>query len=373
MTFIAVVEATKGFGGSQVAGRHSREGGGPRKHRAPWFRKGRFWSLLLLALFAGPIYQQFSQAWDRLRFDPPGQLVEVNGRNMHVHCSGAGEPTVILESGATGFAQAWTWVQAELEKSFRVCSYDRAGLGWSEGEDAHHDGVAAARNLKSLLEKIDEFGPYVMVGHSMGGPLVQIFTGLYPEDVAAIGLVDPSHPEQNTRYREAAHALNEFAEKLQLASLLSYTGLLRLTNALAANAEGLPSQAYEVAHLFAASPRHLLTSYRELAAWESTMSAARKNVAWQDKPLTVISATEARDDFPKSFVRAFQTLHADLAAMSADAQHLTIPGSNHFTLVTDRRYARETADAIEELIVRAKGQAAQAAGSADAAQGRSPR
>lgn len=347
-----------------------QQSGEPRKRGLRWIRQGRFWPLLLLALLAGPIYQQVSQAWDRFRFDPPGELVEVDGRYMHVHCSGAGQPTVVLESGATGFAQAWTWVQAELEKSVRVCSYDRAGLGWSEGDDARHSGIAAARNLKALLNRIGEPGPYVMIGHSMGGPLVQIFTGLYPEDVAAIGLVDPSHPDQNKRYREAAQALQKFAEKLQLASLLSYTGLLRFSNALAANAEGLPAQAYEVAHLFAASPRHLFTSYRELAAWESTMSAAREHDAWQKKPLTIISATEARDDFPKAFVTAFQALHADLAAKSIDARHLKIPGSNHFTLVTDRRYARATANAVEELVHRVKSRAAQVdKGSAGVAHG----
>lgn len=98
--------------------------------------------LLLVGLAAaGALYQRIGQALDRRAVAAPGRLLAAQGITMHLHCTGEGGPTVILEAGAFGFAQVWAWVQPRLAEHTRVCSYDRAGLGWSDEAEAH-DGLA---------------------------------------------------------------------------------------------------------------------------------------------------------------------------------------------------------------------------------------
>lgn len=317
-----------------------------------WHRVGIAFAALVL-LGAG--YQQITQAVAKATYVPPGELVKVNGGAMHLYCSGEGTPTVVLEAGATGFAQSWVWVQRELEQTSRVCSYDRAGMGWSEDQAARHTGVHAAHNLNALLTEAGEKGPYIVVGHSMGGPIAQIFAGMYPDKVVGVGLIDPSHPDQLSRYGGAAQRLlNDFTQTLKLASWMSYTGVVRATDLLARHAEGLPQDAYKAAEFFASSHRHLFTSYQELEHWDTTMAAAKSYMELGDKPLLVVSATEGRSDFPQNYVRRFQQLHKELATISSESRHLKINGADHFTLLTERPHAQKTARAISQLVERVR-------------------
>lgn len=123
---------------------------------------------------------------------PPGRLIDVGGRKMHIHCTGSGSPTVVLEAGASSFSIDWSLVQPEIAKSVRVCSYDRARMGWS---DVGPMDTAAniVQDLRTLLHGANEKGPYVLVGASMGGIYVRVFQMRYPDDVAGMVLVDPSH------------------------------------------------------------------------------------------------------------------------------------------------------------------------------------
>ena len=149
--------------------------------------------LLLSALLAIPLGAQIPP--------PPGKLVDMGGRKMHIHCTGAGSPTVILEAGASSFSLDWSLVQPEIAKTNRVCSYDRARLGWSDpgGQETAANFV---QDLKRLLEAANEDGPYVLVGTSMGGVYVRLFQMRYPDEVVGLVLVDPVHEDRlYTRYQ----------------------------------------------------------------------------------------------------------------------------------------------------------------------------
>lgn len=323
-------------------------------HQVAWCRR---WRVLLIAalVLVGPVYQQVTQRLDRISQSPPGRTVLVDGVATHVHCTGTGSPTVVLQAGAVGFAQSWAWVQAELSKVTRTCSYDRPGLGWSEASKSHYTGIATAQHLHQLLHQIREPPPYVLIGHSMGGPLVQIFTGLYPDQVLAIGLVDPTHPDVLTRYpNEAKPQKAKFSALIRAASVLTYSGLIRGTNLLAHKAEGLPSDAYQAAKLFVSSPQHLSAAHRELMHWDITMAAARAFMQMGGRPLTVISATESTGNMPEHYLEPLQGLHAEMAATSSDSRHLKIPHANHFTLLTKSEQAKKTAYALEDLVERAR-------------------
>lgn len=319
-------------------------------------RYARLLGLMFVSLLVvGAVYQQATQFLDRRHYAPPGEMVTVDGLATHIYCSGSGNPTVVLQAGATGFAQSWAWVQEELATETRVCSYDRPGLGWSEQLPDGYSGLDSARHLRSLLEQAQEPGPFILVGHSMGGPLVQIFTGLYPEEVAAVGLIDPTHPALLNRYPVRAGAQKEaFSTLIRVSSLLSYTGLVRASNLLAHKARGLPPEDYRVAQLFASSPHHLNTTRRELAQWKTTMDAARQHMDLHGRPLTVLSATEVSGVMPEEYLEPIQALHSELAQTSTDSKHIKIPEADHFSIITEPEPAQQTAEALKELVQRAR-------------------
>ena len=158
---------------------------------------------------AGFIYENISESRDR-RFHPmPGQRIDVGGYKMHIDCLGQGTPTVILDSGLGDSYISWHKVQPEIAKFTRVCSYDRAGLGYSDSSPHPRTSKVMAEELHTLLHNAGISPPYVLVGHSMGGFNVRLFTSLYRSEVAGMVLVDSSHPEQQKRFPQALNDLDK--------------------------------------------------------------------------------------------------------------------------------------------------------------------
>ena len=129
----------------------------------------RMRAILLLAF---PLFAQIGE--------PPGRLVDIGGRKMHIHCTGSGAPTVILESGASSFSIDWSLVQPEIAKKKRVCSYDRARIEWSDPGPLD-TASNIVQDLRTLLRAANEKEPYVLVGASMGGIYVRVFQMLAPD------------------------------------------------------------------------------------------------------------------------------------------------------------------------------------------------
>lgn len=339
-----------------------------------WTRRiGLGTSLVILVLAGiGAAYQQVTARADVRQYPPPGRQVDVGDFTMHLHCTGRGSPTVVLEAGATGFAQTWGWIQPKLATSTRVCSYDRAGMGWSGGAGTQHDGMAIARNLHALMAAAGETGPYVLVGHSLGGSLVRIYAEHYPGEVVALGLIDPSHEDQLDRFPSGfAKDFSRFRQMLKTASGLAHVGVLRATNLIGKNAEGLPEQDYGTARMFASSPRHLRTSYDELATWDATMDATRANRSLGDRPLVVVSAPEPMAGMTPEMIEVTQVMHAELATLSSRGQHHVLPGMTHYSVLMQREHAEKVAGILLALIddARTTGSAKTPAGSGAAAVG----
>lgn len=154
---------------------------------------------LVLAL-VGMIYENISEARDR-RFNlMAGRLFDVGGHEMHIHCTGQGSPVVILESGLGDTYLSWRKVQPQIAKFTQVCSYDRAGIGFSESSSRPRTSRVIAEELHGLLQAAGIAPPYVLVGHSMGGYNVRVYASLYLNEVAGMVLVDASHPDQENRF-----------------------------------------------------------------------------------------------------------------------------------------------------------------------------
>ncbi len=148
---------------------------------------------LLGLMLIGYIYEPIAEAADAKAYPPPGQMVDVGGYRLHINCTGEGSPTVVIESGWGDMSASWGWVQPEVAKTTRICTYDRAGMGWSESSPQPRTAREFAKELHTLLAKANEPGPYVLVGHSLGGYTMRVYAHDYPGEVAGLVLIDPQN------------------------------------------------------------------------------------------------------------------------------------------------------------------------------------
>src|SRR5215213_6006374 len=147
------------------------ERGSPPKRRRRWLVwLGGLAAGLLGLLLLGARSESVAEDADVRAYPPPGQLVDVGGYRLHLNCAGTGSPTVVIDAGWGDWSASWSsWVQPEVAKTMRVCTYDRAGMGWSEAGPLPRTAEQFTKELHSLLQRAAIPGPYVLVGHSMGG------------------------------------------------------------------------------------------------------------------------------------------------------------------------------------------------------------
>lgn len=121
---------------------------------------------------------------------PVGRMVDLGGHRLHINCSGTGQPTVVVENGLGDFSFDWVLVQTNVERFTRICTYDRAGYAWSDPGPKPRTFAQINLELRDALVKVGENGPFVLVGHSYGGPVIRNFALNYPKDVAGMVQVD---------------------------------------------------------------------------------------------------------------------------------------------------------------------------------------
>ena len=146
----------------------------------------------------------------------PHQQIEVEGRHLNLFCMGSGSPTIIFESGAGVAGWGWQLVQPTISKKNRACTYDRAGLGFSEPSPLAGTSVNAVNDLHKLLSAAGLHPPFVLVGHSYGGMNVQLFAYRYPSMVSGLVLVEAQHEDE----RERLDRVSQGKLSLMTASLL---------------------------------------------------------------------------------------------------------------------------------------------------------
>jgi len=125
--------------------------------------------------------------------------VDAGGFRLHLHCTGDGSPAIILDAALGGSSVSWSLVQPELARLSRVCSYDRAGFGWSEAGPVPRTAGRIAEELHTVLQRAGVVPPFIMVGHSYGGLVAQIFAHRFRSETAGMVLVDPAHAEDWVR------------------------------------------------------------------------------------------------------------------------------------------------------------------------------
>lgn len=209
------------------------------------------WILAALGVLAGlagigALYQLISEARDKSKLPPPGKLVDVGGHRLHINSIGEGSPVVVMDAGGASSSLSWSLVQPEIAKFTRVCTFDRAGRGWSDPGPKPQSSQQIVEQLDTLLsnEKIE--GPYIMVGQSFGGQNVRLYASEYPDKVAGLVLVDSAHEEWGKiKYRAPWRGrLVEDARmlKLQLNPILARLGWLRLRRRPSGLPQGFPKE-----------------------------------------------------------------------------------------------------------------------------------
>jgi pimeloyl-ACP methyl ester carboxylesterase len=130
----------------------------------------------------------------------PQRLITLgDGRRINLHCRGNGPTTVVFDSGASDWSSIWALVQPAVARTATACSYDRAGLGYSDPSPRPRTPTAIVEDLHQLLRAADIKRPIVLVGHSLGGFNAKLYAATYPADVAGLVLVDPSEDRAGAR------------------------------------------------------------------------------------------------------------------------------------------------------------------------------
>lgn len=161
-----------------------------------------------VALILLTVFNAFAQ---RPAPKPPGRLVDVGGYRLHLNCTGGGGPAVVLISGAGDFSFDWSLVQPRAARLARVCSYDRAGLAWSDLGPTPRTMRQDAHELHTLLANAGVPSPYVLVGHSIGGLIARVYAARYPGEVAGVVLVDSTTEDTTLSYQGKVVRVRESA------------------------------------------------------------------------------------------------------------------------------------------------------------------
>lgn len=304
---------------------------------------GKMVSVALLALMGiGTTYQYVSTQLDNQRYPAPGELIDIGGYKLHINSSGQGKPVVILDSSIGDGSYNWDVVQKDVAMFARVCSYDRAGLGWSESSPRPRTSQAIVDELHTLLKNAHIDPPYILVGHSFGGINMRLYANTYPEDIFGVVLVDASH-EKNAERQAALNQifpqpkptffesiLQYIQESATAMSIVSYTGIARLyLKATISNNGVILAKESTVKALLAANneAQKFKESCKQLEDTCNTL---------EDKPLIVISAGkkqnnvhENRKEEVAARNQVWISCQLDLVSKSSQSKHIIAEKSGH--------------------------------------------
>lgn len=278
---------------------------------------------LLGLMLVGYIYEPIAEAADAKAYPPPGQLVDVGGYRLHINCTGTGSPTVVIEAGLGDWSTSWGgYVQPEVAKTTRICTYDRAGMGWSEAGPLPRDAAQFAKELHALLQNANIPGPYVMVGHSLGGLGVHVFVHDYASEIAGVVLIESMNPKQFTQSQiEIQSQSDTQSQPFSLQAALARFGVVRLLVKLPGIAPSVPAneEAYYPLYI---RPQSFQTTTNESQGMPAAGVQAAAVESFGDLPLIVLTAK--LNNAP-----AWQEWQTELLQLSSNSQQLFAENSGH--------------------------------------------
>jgi pimeloyl-ACP methyl ester carboxylesterase len=256
----------------------------------------------------------------------PGTYIWVGSHRLHLNCKGAGSPTAVFDSGLGGSSLDWTLVQAEVATFTRACTYDRAGYAWSDPGPLPRDSANIVHDLEQVLGYGSVAAPYVLVGHSLGGLIVQHFARRHPKRTAGMVLIDATHDDQFRRL-EAVVIGSASRRYRRLMMRGSYYV-----------PEGLPEDVRQLAETFRTRAQSIIAARSELSYLRRSDRPAATSGRMPDVPLVVISH---RPILPATSTRAseleemWMALQRDLVALTPRSQHLIATTNDHYVHIQE--------------------------------------
>jgi len=310
----------------------------------------------LLGALLGTIYQTLGTRRDGKVYPPPGRLVDLGSHRLHVFESGRGTATIVLEAGLMSTVLSWNDLQRELARSYRVVSYDRAGLGWSDLGPMPRTADRIVDELHAMLERAAIPPPYVLVGHSFGGLTMPLFAARFPEEIAGMVLVDPVAPAEWNPPAEHDWKLTRIGAKVcRRAALLSRIGIIRLVAFLLTSgvkkpaghlvrliSRGTPADSGSVsspwfsalpvnekgmAAVFWVQQKFALTMASQLENLPASAARVAELDIFCDKPVVILSAGTAPEHRRKE--------HAAMASRLPLGNHVLAGNSDHWIMQED--------------------------------------
>jgi pimeloyl-ACP methyl ester carboxylesterase len=279
-------------------------------------------------------------------------MVDVGGYRLHINCIGTGSPTVVIDAGWGDSSASWnSWVQSPAARTTRVCTYDRAGMGYSEPGPLPRTAERFAQELHTLLSGAGESGPYVLAGHSAGGLTVRVFAHDYPTDVAGVLLIDSMSPSaakpsnSDAAADSDSHSFTDWAMTLP-----ARTGLLRVLSGPLDAYGGLAPERANAYSSFSIRPRSLQAWLDEGKAMPQSFVQAGAVSSFGATPLIVLSRGQTKESD-----QDWQRMQTELVGLSANSQQLFAENSGHNIEIDQPEAA---VGAIEKMVELTRDQAA---------------
>lgn len=293
---------------------------------------------------------QSPNPWLDQLYAVPQTLVKIGRRRrLNLLIAGEGSPTVIFAAGLNGTSLHWTRIQPAIGTKTRTVAFDKAGLGFSDPGPLPRTASAVVEDLRSALKTADIAPPYVLVGHSAGGPQMRLFAFRYPREVVGMVMVDSSSEYQDRRMDQAKGDHEIETQRRKLLRIYSRMARLARTGGLTPGtpdydlAVGPPMPTVTPAVWNALKTQRLSPGYwraqrSESAASNTTSSdqvaAARKalgDTPLGDMPLIVLTA--GKNAVPRGEETAaaaearhatWRAMHDEIAALSARGERRTV-------------------------------------------------
>lgn len=296
---------------------------------------------IVLAIIVGSCCESIGRRNAARDFPPPGKMVDIGERRIQLDCRGSGSPVVVFESGLDiDGSLSWSAVQDSVAKTTRACTYSRAGIMWSDPHYGPQNGKSIAEDLHAVLDLAGERPPYILVGHSLGGPYIMTFTKYFGMDVAGLVFVDASHPEQVQRFKTVtSQGPPMLMNIMKVGAALAWTGVVRAAMPLFPGVPHQPALAARARAAYASTS--LAAAVKEVEALNQTLAEAGTFRQLGNRPLFVLTsmaplpagalaAMKLTPEQGRQYKDIWKQMHDEEASWSLSSQHQLVPDAGHY-------------------------------------------
>ncbi|MEW6498917.1 MAG: alpha/beta hydrolase [Cyanobacteriota bacterium] len=293
-----------------------------------------------VGLLSGIFYQTVSEAVDRHKYPLLGQFVDIGGFRLHLNCMGQGTPTVVMDAGAGAPSITWGLVPPEIAKFTRVCTYDRAGLGWSDPNlRTPRTSQQSVDELHTLLTQAGIKPPYILVGHSLGGANMRLYASQYPEDVVGLVLVDASHESYMTsetwkgiKRQLWLYQVMRVASRVGVLRLIGELNLLPILEEIKQKIQKYPlavQALFDTYKSYCYRPHYWATVSSEYANLEKSFEQLQAVKSLNNLPLIVLVQGAKAPEMSEERFQRWQEVQLDLTKLSSNSQYIIAEKSGH--------------------------------------------